>query len=116
MNLSSIVFDLSHRADISDWDNTVLNSLVCSNIDSKKELRRTVEKIMNNPPILNLERPVVIRQYFGKENDSIKNRNTHGTSSSSRAIPVDTKTGDKNSYISVPKVYFIAYITSYMMS
>ena len=90
MNLSSIVFDLSHRADISDWDNTVLNSLVCSNIDSKKELRRTVEKIMNNPPILNLERPSVIRQYFGKENETTKKRYIYGASSSSGTVSVGT--------------------------
>ena len=72
MNLASIFFDLSHKTDISDWDNTVLDNLVFSDIDSEQRLSLTAEKAMNNPPILNLERSAVIRQYFGKENDCKK--------------------------------------------
>ena len=67
MKLSSIVFELSHRTDIFDWGNIVLNNLVYSDIDLEQGLRLIVEKIMNNPPILNLERPAVIRQYFEKK-------------------------------------------------
>ena len=67
MNLSSIVIDLLHRTDISDWANILLDNLVCSNIDSEQGLRLTVENEMNNPLMLNLERPSVIRQCFGKE-------------------------------------------------
>ena len=78
MNLSSIIFDLSHRADISDWANTVLHNLFCSDIDSEQGLRLTVEKVMNNPTILNLERPPVIRQYFEKKMRAQKNRYTYG--------------------------------------
>ena len=67
MNVSSIVIDLSHRTSIFYWSNTVLDNLVCSGINSEQELRLTVENEMNNPLMLNLERPSVIRQCFGKE-------------------------------------------------
>ena len=61
-----------NRTDISDWYNTVLDNLVCSHIDYEQGLILVVEKAMNNPPLLNLEIPAVIRQYFGKENDITK--------------------------------------------
>ena len=71
MKLSSIAIDLSHKTDRSDWANIVLYNLICSNFDSEQGLRLILEKAMNNPPTLNLERPAVVRQYFGNENEII---------------------------------------------
>ena len=40
--------------------------------------------------MLNLERSVVIRQYFGKENESTKKRYIHEASSSSGIVSIGT--------------------------
>ena len=56
-----------NRTDISKWYNTVLNNLVCSDVDYEQGLILAAEKAMNNSPLLNLEILAVIRQYFGKE-------------------------------------------------
>ena len=61
INLSSIIFGLSYRTDISDWSVIVLHNLVCSDIDSEQGLRLIVENTMNNPTMLNLESPAAIR-------------------------------------------------------
>ena len=45
---------------------------------------------MNNPPMLNLNRPAVIRQYFGKVNTVSNNRFTYGASKSLGSISVGT--------------------------
>ena len=43
---------------------------------------------MNNPLFLNLERPAIITQYFGEENDIIKKCYMHGAASLSRDVYV----------------------------
>ena len=66
-SISSLVFELN-SALVSDWGNAILYELVRGQINSADGISLVVEKAMNNPPMLNLNRPAVIRQYYGMVN------------------------------------------------
>ena len=67
-----------------------------ADINSPKGIKLVVEKAMNNPAMLNLKRPAVIRQYYGKFNSTNNTRSTYGASKSLGSISVGT---DPNNFI-----------------
>ena len=88
-SLSSLVFELNSPL-ISDWSNSILYQLVRGQINSADGINLVVEKAMNNPPMLNLNRPAVIRQYYGEVNKINNKRITYGASKSLGTISVGT--------------------------
>ena len=67
-----------------------MHDLICHEINSPKGIKLVVEKAMNNPPMLNLKRPAVIRQYYGKFNSTNNTRSTYGASKSLGSVSVGT--------------------------
>ena len=74
----------------------ILYDLICADNKTPKGINLVVEKAMNNPAMLNLNRPVVIRQYYCKFNAINNTRFTYGASKSLGSISVGT---DPNNFI-----------------
>ena len=52
-----------------DMSRSIIDMLVCSCINSKNGIKLSIDKPLNNPCDLNIRRPAILRQNFGKELD-----------------------------------------------
>ena len=96
--LLSVVFNILdlHLIDLAHG---IVDKFICSPINSDCGLHIVVERAMNNLPSLNINRPAVIRQYFGLTvNDSTK-RYTYPKVTSVGGVSLGT---DPNNFITRP--------------
>ena len=110
-SISSLVFELN-SALVSDWCNAVLYELVRANINSADGINLVVEKSVNNPPLLNLNQPAIIRQYSDQLNKEKNTRFTYGASKSLGTILVGT---DPNNFITRKMKDYLTLISNFLL-
>ena len=75
-----------------DLSRTVIDELIRSPINSKCGIKLSLDKPLNNDIGLNILRPAVLRQYFGKEVANIHGRLkrcTYGSGTDSSSVGMD---------------------------
>ena len=61
------MYQLPENKLLYDLSRIVIDELIRSRINSKCGIKLSLDKPLNNDISLNILRPVVLRQYFGKE-------------------------------------------------
>ena len=90
--LQSIVCQLPSNTLLHDLSRTVIDKLIRSPINSKCGIKLSLDKPLNNDVDLNILRPAVLRQYFGKEIDNINGklqRSTYGSGTGTSSVGMD---------------------------
>ena len=79
---SSLVIHNDHKIILGDMARLAVNRMVYSPVSSKYGIELSLDTSLNNRPCLNILRPGVLRQYFGRnlteylgQNSSESNRN-----------------------------------------
>ena len=65
-SLSSLVIHNDHISALGDMARMVIDKMVCSPANSKDSIKLSLDKPLNNHTCLNMLRPGVLRQYFGR--------------------------------------------------
>ena len=93
--LASIVAQLSNCSELAYCARQIINKIIRSPINSKEGIKLSLDTPLNNPPSLNILRPAVLRQYFGKNlpgNNVLRNeikRYTYGSGSGTSSVGMD---------------------------
>ena len=73
----------------------IVDKLICSQLNSINGIRLSLDTPLNNPPMLNILRPAVLRQYYGlnvkdtfKSNDGVE-RYTYGSGTGTSTVGID---------------------------
>ena len=87
-----MVCQLSQGVALYDLSRRAIDTIISNPINSKHGIKLSVDKPLNNNECLNIHRPAVLRQYFGKEmettNDVIE-RYTYGSGSGTTSVGMD---------------------------
>ena len=73
----------------------ILDRLICSRLNSKNGIKLSFDKPLNNALQLNITRPAVLRQYFGKvvqsseREEKMSMRYTYGCGSGASSVGMD---------------------------
>ena len=95
VSLYSLVFQLHSWTHILDTSRRVIDTLIFSKINSKQGIKLSFDKPWWFQTCLNITRPAVLRQYFGKEIKSDKDnkksceRFTYGSGSGTGSVSMD---------------------------
>ena len=93
--LASIVAQLSNCSEIALCARHIITKIIRSPINSNEGIKLSLDTPLNNPASLNILRPAVLRQYFGKSllmNTVSKNqikRYTYGSGSGTSSVGMD---------------------------
>ena len=60
---NSLVIQFPSHTTLSNASRHIVDQLICSQINSPKGIRLSLDTPLNNPPMLNILRPAVLRQY-----------------------------------------------------
>ena len=77
-----------------DFSRSVIDTLICNPINSKNGLKLSIDTPLNNDACLNIHRPAVLRQYFGREVENYGRnveRYTYGSGSGTSSVGMDPK-------------------------
>ena len=59
-----MVIQFPSHTTLSNSSRSIIDQLICSDINSAHGIRLPLDTPLNNPPILNVLRPAVLRQYY----------------------------------------------------
>ena len=96
-SLYSLVIQLPEHTSINNCGRWILDHLICSQLNSKSGLKLSLDTPLNNPAMLNLLRPAVLRQYYGMnvlrpfETNSSVCRYTYGSGTGTSSVGMDPK-------------------------
>ena len=96
-DLYSLVIQSQNGDILSDCCRTIVDRLVCSDIDCKNGIKTTTDMAMGNTAQINVERTAVLRQYYGKSHDDNHDdenvetimRSTYGVGCGSGSVGTD---------------------------
>ena len=94
-NLQSIIFQLPENITLSDMSRVVVCQMIHYSINSNNFIKLSLDKPFNNGIDLVINRPIVLRQYFGTQvqlssnNDEPTRYYTYGSGSSTFAVRMD---------------------------
>ena len=92
-----MVIQFPTHTTLSNSSRSIIDQLICSDINSAHGIRLSLDTPLNNPPILNLLRPAVLRQYYGLnvvDQRGISNgvrRYTYGSGTGSSSVGMDPR-------------------------
>ena len=73
----------------------IIDELICSPLNSNKGIQLSLDTPLNNPPMLNILRPAVLRQYYGLDVEEVKDekngidRYTYGSGTGTSTVGID---------------------------
>ena len=92
-----MVFRLPFDTTLGSQCRSVMDVLLCSHFNSSKGIKPSLDKLMNVQTLLNINRPAVLRQYFGVNVDDLSNvlpgmeyRYTYGNGTGLSSVGMDT--------------------------
>ena len=88
----SMVVQLPENTLLYDFSRAIIDEVICSPINSDSGIKLSLDKPLNNDVDLNVLRPAVLRQYFGKEIrnvDGKAKRYTYGSGSGTSSVGMD---------------------------
>ena len=88
----SMVVQLPKNTLLFDLSRAIINEIICSPINSDSGIKLSLDKPLNNEIDLNVLRPAVLRQYFGKEIRNVNGkakRYTYGSGSGTSSVGMD---------------------------
>ena len=92
---NSLVIQFPSHTTLSNASRHIVDKLICSQINSPKGICLSLDTPLNNPPMLNILRPAVLRQYYGlnvkdvtKQNHTVE-RYTYGSGSGTSSVGID---------------------------
>ena len=90
-----------------DSANCIIDDLIRSPSNLDIGLHVVVDKAMNNPPVLNIDRPANIRKYFGAKVEGTKLRYTYPKTTLVGGVPLGT---DPSNFVTRPMTDQMCYI------
>ena len=96
-DLSSLVCQLPKNTVLYDMSRVIVDRLICSSLNSKTGIKISFDTPLNNARDLNITRPAVLRQYYGKvsedstQESDTSERYTYGSGSGTSSVGMDPK-------------------------
>ena len=90
--LKSLVCQLPKDNALYDLSRCVIDQLISHPVNSANGIKLSIDKPLNNDECLNIHRPAVLRQYFGKEVSRTTEtaiRHTYGSGSGTSSVGMD---------------------------
>ena len=93
----SMVIQFPNHTTLSNNGRFIIDQLICSDINSANGIRLSLDKPLNNPPMLNILRPAVLRQYYSlnvaqvcKPSNTVR-RFTYGSGTGTSSVGMDPR-------------------------
>ena len=94
-SFNSLVIQFPNHTTLSNASRHIIDKLICSPLNSINGIRLSLDTPLNNPPMLNILRPVVLRQYYGlnvkdvsTQNNSVE-RYTYGSGTGTSTVGIN---------------------------
>ena len=90
-----MVIQFPSHTTLSNASRQIVDKLICSQLNSPKGISLSLDTPLNNPPMLNILRPAVLRQYYGLNVKDVTNQNhtveryTYGSGSGTSSVRID---------------------------
>ena len=96
-SFNSIFIQFPKHTSLSNSSRSIIDKLICSDINSTDGIRLSLDTPLNNPPMLNILRPAVLRQYYSLNIEhlysdiNIIRRYTYGSGTGSSSVGMDPR-------------------------
>ena len=96
-SFNSLVIQFPSHTSLSNSSRSIIDKLICSDINSSNGIRLSLDTPLNNPPMLNILRPAVLRQYYSLNIEHLHSdinsvrRYTYGSGTGTSSVGMDPR-------------------------